>query len=351
MNWHKIKSLISIAILFTCSFSLSQKNQNLQITPNLSDSIKITYPDSNPLRQLLNPVPKNAIFKLEGYNIWDPSVIKVGNTYHLFVSRWPEKNGMAGWKKSEVIRATSQSLFGPYIFQEIVLSPSTHPWATQGVHNPKILKVFNKFLLYYLGIPEWKTGFAFADSIQGPWSPVLRPVISTNNPALLVKEDSSAYIVGKFKPKTTKDGEWDAYMQAFESANFNGPYKLVKDTLNRLPGNFELEDPTIWWANNQYNVICTDWEGKVTGVNKALIYYTSKNGIDYQLYSRIPIWSQKDPIPLEGGIELNVGGIERPQVYINEKEVLKAILVSVHPNNDTATYIIIRPVGDFIPNN
>ena len=165
---------------------------------------------------------------------------------------------MKGWMKSHVIRATSKSLFGPYQFQEVVLHPSNHPWATQGVHNPKITRAGNKYLLYHLGIPQWKTGFAFADSILGPWTPVPNPVISTNNPALLVRPDGRAYAVGKFKPKVPRDGRWDANMQAFEAADYKGPYKLIQDTLNRLPGNFELEDPTIWWANNRYNVICTD---------------------------------------------------------------------------------------------
>jgi hypothetical protein len=52
----------------------------------------ITYPDSNPLRDALNRVPWTAIFKLEGWSLWDPSLIKVGDTYHLFCSRWPKQD-------------------------------------------------------------------------------------------------------------------------------------------------------------------------------------------------------------------------------------------------------------------
>jgi hypothetical protein len=59
---------------------------------------------------------------MEGYYLWDPSVIKVGDTYHLFCSRWPKDTEMKGWMKSHVIRAASKSLFGPYQFQEVVLS-------------------------------------------------------------------------------------------------------------------------------------------------------------------------------------------------------------------------------------
>jgi len=325
--------------------------QGKEQKPFLSDGIKTSYPKSNPLREALMPVPPTAIFKMEGYYLWDPSVIQVGDTFHLFCSRWPEKEGMKGWFKSHVIRATSKSLFGPYQFQEVVLSPANHPWATQAIHNPKIAKVGSKYLIYHLGIPIWKTGFAFADSIQGPWTAVTKPVLSTNNPAILFRANGSAYAVGKFKPKTTKQGDWDAYMQAFEAANFNGPYRLVGDTLNRLPNDFELEDPTIWWANNQYNVLCTDWESKVTGIEKAVVYYTSKDGIRYELFSKIPVWSQKDSVPIVNEKPIRVNGIERPQVFLNEKGELVAILASIHPAEDIPTYLIIRPVNHFTPKN
>ena len=343
--------LLLIAVLAGQVAVLAQQTEKVQAIPELPNDIKISYPKSNPLRDALQPVPETAVFKMEGYYLWDPSVIKVGDTYHLFCSRWPKDTEMKGWMKSHVIRATSKSLFGPYQFQEVVLDPSKHPWATQAIHNPKITKAGNKYLIYHLGIPQWKTGFAFADSIQGPWTPIPNPVISTNNPALLIRPDGSAYAVGKFKPKVTRDGKWDANMQAFGAANFMGPYILIQDTLNRLPGNFELEDPTIWWANNQYNVICTDWEAKVTGVQKSVVYYTSKDGVNYELYSLIPVWSQNDPVPMQNGKMLKVKGIERPQVFTNQKGAVIALLASIYPDEGGPTYIIIRPVKNFRPKN
>jgi len=345
----KIACISWMFVLLVPTFA--RKDSHQLSLPILPKDMKISYPKSNPLKKVLQPVPESAVFKMEGYYLWDPSVIKVGDTYHLFCSRWPEKDGMKGWMRSHVIRATSKSLFGPYKFQEVVLHPSNHPWATQAIHNPKIIRVGNKYLLYHLGIPQWKTGFAFADSIQGPWTPVDHPVIATNNPALLVHPDGSVYAVGKFKPKVFRDGKWDANMQAFEAAGILGPYTLVMDTLNRLPNNFELEDPTIWWANDRYNVLCTDWEAKVTGVQKSVVYYTSKDGIQYTLYSQIPVWSQTEPIPMKSGELMQVGGIERPQVFINEKGALTALLVSVHPATDVPTFIVIRPVRNFIPKN
>jgi hypothetical protein len=346
----KFLFIVGVLAIHIAAFA-QYHGEKMSEKPELSGNIKISYPHGNPFKDALQLVPETAVFKMEGYYLWDPSVIKVGDTYHLFCSRWPKDTEMKGWMKSHVIRATSKSLFGPYQFQEVVLHPSNHPWATQGVHNPKITKAGTKYLLYYLGIPQWKTGFAFADSIQGRWTPVPHPVIFTNNPALLIRPDGSAYSVGKFKPKVTRDGKWDANMQAFEAADYEGPYQLIQDSLNRLPGNFELEDPTIWWANNQYNVICTDWEGKVTGVQKSVIYYTSKDGVNYELYSQIPVWSQSDPVPMQNGKSMKVRGIERPQVFTNDKGAVVALLASIYPEEVGPTFIVIRPVKNFMPKN
>jgi hypothetical protein len=41
------------------------------------------------LKDALKPAVKKGGFKMEGYILWCPSVIKVGNTYHMFASRWP----------------------------------------------------------------------------------------------------------------------------------------------------------------------------------------------------------------------------------------------------------------------
>jgi hypothetical protein len=315
-------------------------------------TIEMTYRDKNDFREALKPVPKDAIFRMEGYYLWDPSVIQVKDTYHLFMSRWPEAGGPSGWKKSQVIRASSKSLFGPYKFEEVVLDASTHPWAKQGIHNPKVTRVGNQFLLYHIGIPGYSTGFAFADKIEGPWKPVEKPVIPTNNPALLIRKDGSAYAVGKFKPKPVKDGDVDDYMNAFESKNLLGPYTLVKDTLNRLPYNFELEDPTIWWANNQYNIVCLDWESKATGIMKGFAYYTSKDGVNYKLYSNIPVWHRNEPVPIADGSELKVTRLERPQVYLNDSGAVQALLASAQPEDRTKPwFIMIRPVKDFVPKN
>ena len=55
------------------------------------------------------------------------------------------------------------------------------------------------------------------------------------------------------------------------------------DGKNMLPKDYELEDPTIWWANDQYNVLVNDFAGHATGMPKAGMQYFSKDGIHYTL--------------------------------------------------------------------
>ena len=340
-----LASLMPVVIVLT-----TIRAQSAEVPPGLPPGAKPTDPAGSPLRAALQPVPETAIFKMDGWYLWDPSVIKVGDTWHLFASRWPESEKMKGWFHSHVIRATSKSLFGPYQFQEVVLHPSKHPWAKQAVHNPKVMKVGDRYLIYHLGIPVWQTGFAWADSIEGPWQPVAKPVLSTNNPSILVRPDGSAYAVGKFKPRQTKDGEWDAYMQAFEAPSVDGPYRLSGGPGNRLPGDFELEDPVVWRQGGRYQVLCTDWEAKATGIRKALVHYSSEDGVKYDLVSQVPVWSQTEPMPLASGGSITVAGIERPQVVCGENGNPIALLVSAYPEvkESEPTFIIIRPMGPFL---
>ena len=348
-----MKHLTKYRTYFTLFFAIQIAFLTAQTqSPDSVKNIEMSFTDKNDFREALLPVPKDAIFKMPGYYLWDPSVIKVKNTYHLFMSRWPMSDVfMKGWQKSQVIRASSKSLFGPYKFEEVVLDPSTHPWATDAVHNPKIIKVGKKFLLYYLGIPAWQTGFAIADKIKGPWRIIDKPTINTNNPAMLVKPDGKLYAVGKFKSKQKPDGTRDAFMNAFTADSLLGPYNLIGGKTSRLPYDFELEDPTIWWAKNQYNVLCTDWDAKATGIFKAMVFYTSKDGITYKLYSKIPVWTRNESFPLAEGGTSKPYKIERPQVYVNDKGAVEALLVAIEPTSKTESYIVIRPVNKFVPSN
>src|SRR6478672_8963995 len=169
----RISKQIAFTFFFTFSFSLV-------IAQTLKDAMK--------------PAIKSGGFKMEGYILWCPSVIKVGNTYHMFASRWPEQYGLGGWTKySEIVRATSNNLYGPYTFQEVVLQKREGYWDNDRAHNPKIVKAAKKYVLYYISSAN-ETGYAYADKITGPWIRIDSVAMPFSNPAPLVRKNGSVYV-------------------------------------------------------------------------------------------------------------------------------------------------------------
>lgn len=274
------------------------------------------------------------MFEMPGFHIWDPSVIEVDGRYHLFASRWPSDDthncGFEGWKKSHVIRAISDNLFGPYTFADIVIEPRTGQWDCIGNHNPKITLINGMYLLYYLGVTDkthWATGFAWADVIEGPWSRSDRPSIPTNNPALWVHGNGSAYCVGKKRSPLVPDVRpFTNWMEALRAPRFDRDYEVVGDPMtNRLPSNYELEDPTLWWDGEHYHVIVTDWKARATGIERAGAHYRSADGVVYELVSSQPVFDRT--LVLEDQT-LTVARRERPQIVLDDKQSPIALCTS-----------------------
>ncbi|EDM26164.1 hypothetical protein LNTAR_16493 [Lentisphaera araneosa HTCC2155] len=88
-----------------------------------------------------------------------------------------------------------------------------------------------------------------------------------------------------------------------------------------------------------------------SSLQKPVIYYTSKDGIHYELFSKIPVWSQEEPILLENGKELKASRLERPEVCINDAGEFSALLVAVGEEPRSHDYIVIHPVNNFTPKN
>jgi hypothetical protein len=306
------------------------------------------YHHINPFAQAIEPTPPTAVFKMAGCDLWDPSILHAGRIYYLFASHWPASKGFGYWEHSDVIVATSPRLLGPYTFRHVVLKARPGKWDSRGIANPKILKVGGQYLLYYLGIPKFQTGFAIADSIHGPWKRFNKPVIPTNNPALWIHRNGSAYAVGKAKIRTRPHGSVHDFMQAYAAKNWRGPYKPFGAKPDALPGRFELEDPTLWYANGQYNVIATDWKSKATGIFKAGVYYVSQHGRHYRLVSRIPIFDRFKPFHFSNGSEVRFSRIERPQVVLNKHRQVIALLTAVR-HGSGESYILIQAVKNFYP--
>lgn len=298
---------------------------------------------SQTLKDAMKPAVKNGGFKMEGYILWCPSVIKVGKTYHMFASRWPEQYGLAGWTKySEIVRATSNNLYGPYTFQEVVIQKREGKWDNDRAHNPKITKSGNTFVLYYISSAN-ETGYAYSNSITGPWTRIDSVAMPFSNPAPLIKKDGSVYVFGRKGVGKLR------IAQAYEANEFNGHYKLVSNNFNLLPDSNQLEDPTIWWASNQYNIILSDFNGDATGTKKAGAQYYSTDGINYKLVSKEPVYTKT--VTYDDGSNYTFKRRERPFVYVDEKGKITAFFTSCLSETDKKehSWIEVQPVGDYVP--
>jgi hypothetical protein len=295
------------------------------------------------IKDKMKPAVKKGGFKMQGFILWCPTVIKVGKTYHMFASRWPEQYGLGGWTKySEIVRATSKSLVGPYIFQEVVIQKREGFWDNDRAHNPKITKVGNQYVLYYISSAN-ETGYAYSNAITGPWKRVDTLPMPFSNPAPLVKKDGSIYVFGR---KAVNDIR---IAQVYTAPAFNAKYTLLNEGKNSLPGNNQLEDPTIWWASNQYNVIVSDFRADATGIGKAGAQYYSTDGINYKLVSKEPVYTKT--VNYDDGSSLTFRRRERPFVFVNQQGKVTAFFTSclVEDGKNERSWIEVNPVDKYVP--
>jgi hypothetical protein len=301
-----------------------------------------TQPAGGTLKEALKPAVKNGGFAMADQILWCSSVIKVGDTYHMFASRWPAQYGLGGWTKhSECVRATSKDLLGPYEFQGIVLSKRPDNWDNTRIHNVKIVKAGEKFILYHIDSAN-ETGYAFADEITGPWKRIGKPAMKVSNPAILIRPDNSIYVLGRLRVGAVNRAI------AFTAPTYEGPYTILNNGENLLPNDAELEDPCIWWANNQYNVLLNDWNGKLTGIFKAGAQYFSKDGRKWEAMSSEPVFTKT--VQFDDGTSETFARRERPFVYVNEKGEALALFTACLPKDGPAR-VVVQPVDNYAPLN
>ncbi len=274
--------------------------------------------------ELIQPVPQNSGFKISGYWVWGGSAIKVGTTYHLFASRWPQKNNFPDdyFEESEIVHAISKSALGPYIFQEVVIGERDSTfWDSNMAHNPTIHKIGNKFVLFYIGSDFTtfrgesdrllrRVGYATANNIEGPWQRSNVPLINeeSSNPALFVEEDGSVKLLYRDEKLTVKMAT---------AANFRGPYRIAN---NNVWPSARLEDFYLFKKDRSYHIICEDNMAALTGKERWGAHLVSKNGINnWQKFEPTEVYNHS--IIYESGDTLHCVRRERPQLLIQNKEI------------------------------
>ena len=183
---------------------------------------------------MIQPVPLTAKFSDPDYYIWCGTLVKGDDAkYHLFYSRWPRKLGFQAWvTHSEIAHAVGDTPLGPFKHRDVALPPRGKEfWDGLCTHNPTVNKFGGKYCLYYMGntgdgVPmkglNWthrnnqRIGVAVADSPNGPWTRLDRPVVDvspdsdapdalmTSNPAICERPGGGYLILYKAVGKQGK---------------------------------------------------------------------------------------------------------------------------------------------------
>ena len=313
------------------------------------------------LQSRLLPAPKKGGFRMEGYWVWDGSTIRgEDGRYHLFASRWPKKSRMhPGWLfYSEIVRASSDTIEGPYEFEEVVLGPGDKSYFDgRMTHNPSIRKVGDTYLLFYIGVtyavdppdePDWmgdestshanpwvreiwtrkRIGLATSRSVFGPWKrsdePILKPRIgkwdrgTTSNPAPWVMPDGSIYLAYKSSYPTRGTQLAPFNIGIARAPSWQDPFERVTDepvVPHPHPDSF-VEDPFLWHADRSFHMIMKDQSGHITGDEGSGIYMASEDGKHWEMGDPPLAYTRK--LTWDTGESEEVSNFERPQLLFNE---------------------------------
>ena len=281
-------------------------------------------------------LPPNSGFKMDGYWVWGGSMIKVGSVYHLFASRWPKVAAFPeGYRySSEIVRATSKSPLGPFVFEEVVIGERDSSfWDSNMSHNPTIHKIGEKYVLFYIGsdfttyndqskILMRRIGYAESSSISGPWKRCDKPLFETdsNNPAIL-NEGSTVKLL-------FRDKELRVFIA--EADNYKGPYMIKND--NVWP-ECRLEDFYLFKSDSFYHFICEDNVGGVSGHERWGVHLYSKDGIsDWKKYNPVVVYDHE--LIYKNDSVLHCIRRERPQLLIENNEI-KYLITAVYDGKNS----------------
>ena len=223
----------------------------------------------------------NIALELDGYYVWDCSVIAAKGRYYMFASRWKEELGF-GWNwlfNSEVCRFVSDQPQGPYRFDRVVLPRRGRGYFDgMNTHNTCVKFWNGKYYLYYMGttyggeIPTdsnrineqyametWnrkRIGVAVADDIDADFircdEPLLTPrdcshwdCTITTNPSVAILPSGKTYMIYKSRRAYGKPLQLGVAV----ADKLDGKFERLTDTpiLAFADENKHMEDPFLWY--------------------------------------------------------------------------------------------------------
>lgn len=311
------------------------------------------------LSEMMNPLPLNSGFKMEGYWVWDGSVVKgEDGNYHMYASRWPKTVPMhPGWLvRSEIVHAVSSTPYGPFTFSEVALPPrGPEYWDGCVTHNPHIKKIGDMYVLYYTGTryildcpdeevsldhpsviyarAQKRVGVAYSKSVYGPWERSDHPLLETrpgcadsyltSNPVACVDKTGDIFMIYKGRAYTEPDKNPYRYgSMKLLFAKGKDAFSLERPNDNVVLGHIqdEMEDPFVWYDRG-YHVMAKDMSGAICGEKRAGFHAFSDNGREWTI-DKEPFYSRK--IMYEDGKECVMGNLERPFILFEEEKPICA---------------------------
>lgn len=303
----------------------------------------------------IQPVPLNSGFRMDDYWVWCGAVIEeAGKGFHMYAARWSKTYPMfEGYiYLSEIVRAWSPTVEGPYKFIEKILpSGDSKEWCGRMVHNPTVLKYYDKYLLYFIGstydqatplpheLKEKKNiqddiyrhiqiGLAIADSPLGSWKtlnePILQPRLGkwdhnvVTNPAPCIHPDGRIFL---YYRSNTTDGLRIGLAIADSP---EGPYRRIQDEPVMLGIN--IEDPFVWHNGSCFEMIAKDMTGKITGECHSGAHFLSDDGIKWHVSKQPKAYSKT--ITYSDGTTTTLGSLERPQLLFDRNGILKCMFAA-----------------------
>jgi len=258
----------------------------------------------------------------EGYIVWGASMVRTEDgTCHLFYCRW--RGRLHTWyRNAQIVCATSNHPLGPYKFQHVALGrKGAADWERMSVYNPSVMRVGEKYYLYYTGsngsnfprrnrdgtfkrtaqgsLITQRIGVAVADRPAGPWKRLGRPVIDISsggidsqmccNPTVTQGPDGRWLMVYKCSDGKMEGKRRGIYLTVATAESPTGPFKKTNRRILSHPKDpFPVEDPFVWYADGRYRCLADDQQGSFSGA-KGLVQFESANGLS---------WTRSDPFVL-----------------------------------------------------
>ena len=328
-------------------------------------------PDNFFLRDRIEPVKEDNLFKTEGYYNWGASIVKgKDGRYHMFYARWKKDFTFLGWlTHSEIAHAVSKTPYGPWKYKNTVLiGRGKGHWDAITAHNPKIKYFEGKYYLYYISTnmgetdyteadmietartgynheywkilrPNQRTGVAVSESLEGPWErqdvPLIKPsgpiTTLTVNPAIDRGKDGRYYLVVKGdKPNETR---FIRNQAVAVSEKPDGPFTIMPEPVIDY---IDTEDVSIWYDQGRsrfYGIFHSNDEGGFIGL------ITSVDGINWK--KAADYWMMPKKVRLDDGTYHIADRLERPFVYYEDGA---ARVLSLAARKGDESYNILIPI-------